>query len=146
MTTMTRWNPVRDLAGIEIERLNRMFESAFSGEPLSSGAWVPTLDVYETADKEIVVKVDLPEMKREDIKVSFENNVLSIEGERVFANEAQREQYHRIERGYGAFRRSFTLPASVDGSHIHAAYQDGVLTVRMPRREEARPKQIEVNG
>jgi HSP20 family protein len=144
--TLTRWSPVRDLAALEIERLNRMFESAFSGEPLSNGSWVPAADVYETADKDVVVKIELPEMKREDIKVTFENGVLSVEGERKFANDAQRDQYHRIERGYGTFRRSFTLPASVDANRVNAGYQDGVLTVTLPRREETRPKQIQVKG
>jgi HSP20 family protein len=144
--TLTRWSPVRDLATLEIERLNRMFEAAFSGEPLSNGAWVPAIDVYETAEKDVVVKADLPDMKREDIKVTFENNVLSIEGERQFASDATREQYHRLERGYGAFRRSFSLPATVDAARVEAAYQDGVLTVKLPRREESRPRQIKVNG
>jgi HSP20 family protein len=144
--TLTRWSPVRDLATLEVDRLNRMFEAAFSGEPLSNGAWVPAIDVYETAEKDVVVKVDLPDVKREDIKVTFENNVLSIEGERKFDSDATREQYHRLERGYGGFRRSFSLPATVDGARVEAAYQDGVLTVKLPRREESRPRQIKVNG
>ena len=144
--TLTRWSPVRDLAALEVERLNRMFDAAFSGEPLASAAWVPAIDVFETADKDVVVKVDLPDVKREDIKVTFENNILSIEGERKFVSDESREQYHRLERGYGAFRRSFTLPTSVDAARVEAAYQDGVLTVKLPRREEARPRQIKVNG
>jgi HSP20 family protein len=144
--TLTRWSPVRDLAGLEIERLNRMFDAAFSGEPLANAAWVPAIDVFETADKDVVVKVDLPDVKREDIKVTFENNVLSIEGERKFVSDVSREQYHRLERGYGAFRRSFTLPATVDAARVEAGYQDGVLTVKLPRREESRPRQIKVNG
>ena len=143
--TLTRWRPVRDLAALEIDRLNRMFEAAFGDEPLARGAWNPPVDIYETADKDVVVKVELPEMKREEIKVSFENNVLSIEGERQFRNEVAGEQYHRVERGYGAFRRSFTMPATVDGTRVTANYQDGVLTVTLPRREESRPRQIQVN-
>ena len=144
--TLTRWSPVRDLAALEIERLNRMFETAFTGEPLASGAWVPAADIYETAGQDVVVKIELPDVKREDIKVTFENNVLSIEGERKFAADVKRDQYHRVERGYGAFRRSFSLPASVDPNRVEAGYQDGVLTVTLPRREETRPKQIQVNG
>jgi HSP20 family protein len=144
--TLTRWSPVRDLAALEIDRLNRMFDAAFSGEPLAGGSWVPPVDIYETPDKDVVVKAELPEMKREDIKVTFENNVLSIEGDRPFSAEVNREQYHRVERGSGTFRRSFTLPATVDSTRASATYQDGVLTVRLPRREEARPKQIHVNG
>jgi HSP20 family protein len=143
---LMRWSPVRDLASFEIDRLNRMFESAFAGESISRGVWVPPVDVYETTEREVVVKVELPEMKREDIKVTFENDVLTIEGDRKFVSNVDREHYHRVERGYGAFRRSFTLPASVDAGQVQATYQDGVLTVRLPRREEARPKQIPVNG
>ena len=144
--TLTRWSPVGDLAALEIERLNRMFSTAFTGEPLAGGAWSPAVDIYETADQELVVKVELPEIKREDIKVSFEDSVLTIEGERKYATDLNRDQYHRIERGYGAFRRSFTLPPTVDGARVNASYQDGVLAVRLPRREDARPRQIQVNG
>jgi len=144
--TLTRWSPVRDLPAIEIDRLNRMFEAAFSGEPLASGAWVPAVDIYETPEKDVVVKVDLPDLKREDIKVTFENEVLSIEGERTYAGPVARGDFHRAERGYGSFRRSFTLPATVDAAKVSAAYQDGVLTVRLPRREETRPRQIQVNA
>src|SRR5262245_4325726 len=106
--TLTRWSPVRDLAAVEVDRLHRMFELAFGEEPLARAAWVPAVDIVENANKDLVVKAELPEMKREDIKVSFENNVLTIEGERNFEKDARGEQYHRIERGYGAFRRSFT--------------------------------------
>lgn len=140
--TLTRWSPVRDFAALEIDRLNRMFE-AFAGEPLTGGAWVPAVDIYETPEKDVVVKVDLPEMKRDDIKVTFENNVLSIEGERVQAKEGE---FHRSERGFGSFRRSFSLPATVDAARVNAAFQDGVLTVRLPRREESRPRTIQVNA
>ena len=142
--TLTRWNPVRDLAALEIDRLNRMFDAAF--EPLAGSTWVPPVDIYETVDKDLVVKAELPDMKREDIKVTFENNVLSLEGERKLARDVDREQYHRVERGYGTFRRSFTLPADVDAARVNAAYQDGVLTITLPRREEARPRQIQING
>jgi HSP20 family protein len=143
--TLTRWNPVRDLAAIEIERLNRMFD-AFTNEPFTGGTWVPAVDIFETADKDIVVKAELPEMKREDIKVTFENNVLSIEGDRQFTRDLPREQFHRVERGHGSFRRSFTLPSNIDPARVSASYLDGVLTVTLPRREEARPRQIEING
>ena len=144
--TLTRWNPVRDLSQMEIDRLNRMFDMAFTGEPIGRGTWVPPVDIYETADRDVVVKVELPEMKREDIKVTFENDVLTIEGERNFVSNVDREQYHRVERGYGSFRRSFTLPNSVDAGKVQAGYADGVLTVTLPRREEARPKQIQIKG
>jgi len=145
--TLTRWSPVRDLAALEVDLLNRMFESAWGGEPLARGAWIPAVDIYETADKDVVLKMDLPDVKREDIKVTFENNVLSIEGQRELATAAeQRDQtrFQRIERAHGQFRRSFALPATVDAGRVDANYQDGVLTVTLPRREESRPKQIQI--
>ena len=142
--TLTRWSPVRDLAAVEVDVLNQMFESAFGGESLARGAWIPAVDIYETAEKDVVVKVDLPDTKRENIKVTFENNVLSIEGQREVASNVERDRFHRIERGHGQFRRSFTLPATVDSSRVDANYQDGVLTVTLPRRAEAKPKQIQI--
>ena len=146
MTFMTRWSPVRDLAALEIDRLNRMFDTAFAGEPLAQGGWLPPVDIFETSQKDVVLKVDLPGMKREDIKVTFENNILSVEGERQLVGDAPVDLFHRAERGHGAFRRSFSLPATVEGSRVDASYVDGVLTVKLPRREEARPRQIPVNG
>ncbi len=96
--TLTRWSPVRDFAALEVDVLNRMFESAWGGEPLARGAWMPAVDIYETPEKDVVVKVDLPDMKREDIKVTFENNVLTIEGQRELTPDVERERFHRIER------------------------------------------------
>lgn len=145
MTFMTRWSPVRELAALEVDRLNRMFDVAFAGEPLAHGAWIPAVDIYETEQKDVVVKMDLPGVKREDIKVSFENHTLAIEGERK-ASEVATDQFHRTERAAGSFRRSFTLPGTVDGARVDATFQDGVLTIKLPRREEARPRQIQVNG
>ena len=144
MTFMTRWSPVRELAALEVDRLNRMFDVAFAGEPLAHGAWIPAVDIYETAEKDVVVKMDLPGVTRDEIKVSFENQTLAIEGERKIVAEAA-DQLYRSERGAGQFRRSFTLPTSVDGSRIDANYQDGVLTIKLPRREEAPPRQIQVS-
>jgi HSP20 family protein len=134
------------LAALEIDRLNRMFESAFSGDSQTWPAWVPAVDIYQTAQQDVVVKVDLPEMKREDIKVTLENQVLSIEGERKVAADVAQEAFQRIERGVGTFRRSFTLPSTVDASRVDANYQDGVLTIKLPRREDTRSKQIPING
>jgi len=144
--TLTSWSPVADLAGVEIDRLNRMFDAAFAGSPLTASTWVPPVDIFENNNKDVVVKVELPEMKREDIKVTFEDNLLTIEGERKLEAAVDRDRYHRVERGYGAFRRSFSLPATVDAGGVNASYQDGVLTITMPRREETRPRQIPVNG
>ena len=138
--TLVRWNPAgRELASMEIDRLNRMFEDFY----VSGGrAWAPAVDIFETAEREYVIKADLPEMRREDIGVTFENNVLTIDGERKPDADVN---FHRSERSYGRFTRSFTLPVTVDGNRISAAYKDGVLTVRVPQREEARPKQIQVH-
>jgi HSP20 family protein len=144
--TLTRWSPVSGLAALEVDRLNRMFEAAFADEPLGRGTWVPAVDIFETTAGDVVVKVDLPEMKRDDIKVSFENNVVTIEGERKSVGGGEPETYHRVERGSGAFRRSFSMPDSVDGARVQAAYADGVLTVTLPRREETRPRQIPIAG
>jgi HSP20 family protein len=127
--TLVRWNPARELASMEIDRLNQMFTPT------------PAVDIYETNEREFVIKADLPDMKREEIRLTFDNNVLTLSGER--RSEAV-ENVHRSERFQGSFSRSFTLPATVDGNRISAAYKDGVLTVRIPQREEAKPKQIEV--
>jgi HSP20 family protein len=142
--TLTRWSPIGALASLEIDRLNRMFE-AFDGEPFGRGTWVP-VDIFETPEKDVVIKADLPEFKREDITVTYENNVLTIEGQRPVPTDVPRERYHRMERGYGHFRRSFTLPPTVDGNRVSASYQGGVLTITLPQREDARPRQIQVNG
>ena len=144
--TLTRWSPVRDLAAVEVDRLHRMFDAAFGGESLGRGTWMPAVDIFETSARDVVVKAELPEMKREDIAVTVENNVLTIAGERKFDSETKGDQFHRVERGYGTFRRSFTLPATIDPARVSAGYQDGVLTVTLPRREESRPRQIQVNG
>jgi HSP20 family protein len=129
---------------MEIDRLNRMFTD-FYGEAFSRSAWVPAVDIYETEAHEVVLKAELPEMKREDISVTFENGVLTLKGERKFEQETKEENYHRVERRHGTFSRSFTLPNTVDPSRISAAYKDGILTIRLPQREEAKPKQIDVN-
>jgi HSP20 family protein len=139
---LVRWNPSRELASMEIDRLNDMF-SNFYGEGLSR-SWVPAVDIYETPQHEVVIKAELPDMRREDIGVTFENQVLTIKGERKADEEIVRDRFQRLERFHGVFSRSFTLPATVDAAHISATYKDGVLTVRLPQREEAKPKQIPV--
>ena len=138
--TLVRWNPVRELASMEIDRLNRMFEDFYG----TGHGWLPAVDIYETKDREFVVKAELPDLKREDITVTFENSVLTLSGTRTSEFDNRSGTFHRSERAYGRFTRSFTLPATVDGNRITAAYKDGVLTVRIPQREEAKPKQIEV--
>jgi HSP20 family protein len=139
---LVRWeNPLRELASMEVERLNHMFSNLY-GEALSR-AWMPPVDIYDTAH-EVVIKAELPDVKREDISVTFENNVLTLRGERRFESDVPREQFQRAERFYGSFSRTFTIPATIDASQISAAYKDGVLTIRLPQREEAKPKQIAV--
>lgn len=140
--TLVRWDPVRDLASMEIDRLNRMFAD-FYGQPYGRG-WVPAVDVFESDNHEFVIKAELPDMKRDDINVTFENGTLTLSGERRAEYETSRDRFHRIERQHGSFSRSFTLPATVDASRIAASYKDGVLTVRVPQREDAKPKQIAV--
>jgi|SRR5579871_3287205 len=132
---MTRWSPLSELATLEVDRLNRMFD-----------AWVPAVDIRETATQDLIIKADLPAVKKEDIKVTFENNVLTIEGERKMEEGVSAESYHRLERAYGQFHRSFTLPPSVDGNRVSAAYADGVLTITLPRREETKPRQVEIQS
>ena len=139
---LVRWDPLRELATMEVDRLNRMFAD-FYGEGIVR-AWLPPVDIYETDDHEVVIKAELPEMKREDIHVTFENSVLTIRGERKLEHDTHRENFQRLERHRGNFTRSFTLPATLDASKISASYKDGVLTVRLPQREEAKPKQVEV--
>ena len=131
------------------ERMRRFFGEGFdpfnksAEESWSLATWSPTCDIYET-DNEIVVKAELPEVKKEDVNVSIENNILTIRGERNLSEETKRENYHRLERSYGEFSRSFTLPSFVDGGKVNAEFKDGMLRVTMPKREEAKPKQIEI--
>jgi HSP20 family protein len=127
---------------MEIDRLNRMFGDFFSLPATRS--WVPAVDIYETDAHEYVIKAELPEIKREDINITFENNVLTLKGVRKAEQPSGNAQ--RLERHYGSFERSFVLPSSVDGNRISASYKDGVLTIQLPQREDAKPKQIEVQA
>jgi HSP20 family protein len=128
---------------MEIDRLNRMFGDLFNLPVTRS--WVPAVDIFETDAHEYVIKAELPEMKREDITVTFEQNVLTLKGVRK-AEQLPGGSAQRLERQYGSFERSFVLPSSVDGSRISASYKDGVLTIQLPQREDAKPKQIEVQA
>ncbi|HSE37617.1 MAG TPA: Hsp20/alpha crystallin family protein [Blastocatellia bacterium] len=127
-------------------RLNRLTDfplAPFVEETLPLTSWVPACDIYET-EKEIVLKAELPGLKKEEVFVSIENSVLTIRGERKFSEEIKRENFHRVERSYGEFLRSFTLPTFIDATKILAEFKDGLLMVTLPKREEAKPKQIEV--
>ncbi|HXW04005.1 MAG TPA: Hsp20/alpha crystallin family protein [Vicinamibacterales bacterium] len=143
--TSNPWDVMRELATMQ-ERMNRIWGSAFERghEDVSNRGWVPPVDIYETESREIVLKAELPGLRREDINLSVENNTLTIRGERRRDDSVKEDRYHRIERTYGAFSRSFTLPNTIDGGKVRAEYRDGVLAVVLPLREEARPRQIQV--
>ena len=125
--------------------LGKPFEDTltrFFVEP-NARPWVPAVDIHEN-ENELVVKADLPDLKFEDIDVRLENGTLTLRGERKFENKSDKGGYHRLERGYGQFERSFALPETVDPEHVHAAYKDGTLTVTFPKKEVAKPRQIKV--
>ena len=111
---------------------------------MGTAIWIPAVDIYET-ENEVVVKAELPEINQKDIDIQIENNTLVLRGERKFEKDTKRENFHRIERAYGSFARSFTLPNTIDQEKIHADYKDGVLKIVMPKREEIKPKQIKVS-
>ena len=143
---MTRWEPFRGLNSLQ-EQVNRLFQDNFARSRSSQAelaSWAPAVDIYET-ENELVVKADLPDVQEKDIDVRVENNTLTIRGERKFSNEVHEDNYLRIERAYGTFTRSFSLPNTVDTEAIKAEYRNGVLTVRMPKREESKPKQIKIS-
>ena len=107
--------------------------------------WVPPVDIFQTGDHELVLKAELPDMSREDIDITVENFVLTVKGEKKLSHEVKEEQYHHVERRYGTFSRSFSLPQTVDSNRVAAEYKNGVLTVRLPLREEAKPRTIKVD-
>jgi len=124
---IVRWDPYREFA------------------LMTEGAWVPPVDIYENGNHALVLKAELPDMSREDIDITVDNGTLTIKGEKKLSADVQDEQFHRIERRYGVFSRSFSLPQTVDTGKVGAEYRNGVLTVRLPLREEAKPRQIKVD-
>src|SRR6266436_5349642 len=146
MSTLAKWNPFRDLEDIQ-NRLSPWFgRIALRGggdETMTTSAWAPLVDITED-DKEYLINVELPEIKKEDVKVTVENGTLTISGERKFEKEEKDKKYRRVERAYGSFVRSFALPEGTDGSKVSADYKDGVLKVHLPKSEQVRPKSIEV--
>jgi HSP20 family protein len=124
---IVRWDPFRDFG----------FATA--------DTWMPPVDIYQTGDQELVLKAELPDMSREDIDITVENFVLTIKGEKKFAGDVKQEQFHHVERRYGTFSRSFSLPQTVDAGRVSAEYKNGVLSVKLPLREEAKPRQIKVD-
>lgn len=145
MNNVTRWNPFQDLQNLH-SQFNRVFEPYRRNEQsILSGACVPPVDVEETADK-LYVRAEVSGMKQEDLDIQFENGVLTIRGERKFENESNERNFHRIERSYGTFARSFTLPATINVEKVTARYENGVLELEMPKREEAKPRRISISG
>jgi HSP20 family protein len=145
LMAIARFDPFRDLAVLQ-DRVNRLFGDAYGArEEGVLSNWVPAVDIFENEKKELVLKAELPEVKKEDVSVTVENNTLTLSGERKFDSEVKKEHYHRIERSYGSFSRSFSLPATVDTGKIGAEFKNGVLTVRLPFREEAKPRSINVD-
>jgi HSP20 family protein len=144
-TTISRWDSFRGLGSLQ-DQVNRLFEDRFNRARAAEsdlGTWAPAVDIYET-EHELVVKAELPEVDENEIDVRVENNTLTIRGERKFQKEVSEDNYLRVERVYGPFTRSFSFPNTVDVDAIKAEYRHGVLTVRMPKREESKPKQIKI--
>jgi len=145
---IVRWtDPFREFAQLQ-DHLNRAFSNAYGRHDdglLTSGSWVPPVDIYQNGDHELVLKAELPDMTREDIELTVDKGTLTIKGEKKFASDVKEEQFHRVERRYGTFSRSFSLPPTVDTAKVGADYRNGVLTVRLPLREEAKPRQIKVD-
>ncbi|MGD0264846.1 MAG: Hsp20/alpha crystallin family protein [Anaerolineaceae bacterium] len=143
---VVKWDPFRDLLSIQ-DRMNRLFEQTLSRsrseEGIAASTWTPTVDIYETPET-IVLKAELPGLSREDIEIQIRDNALTLKGERRFAKDAQQENYLRIERAYGAFQRSFTLPATIQQDKIRAVFRDGVLELTLPKAEEAKSKKIAI--
>ncbi len=147
--TLVRWDPFRELEEMS-DRLNRMVSrpalprtNGNGKEAMTVADWVPSVDVSET-EGEYQIKAELPEVKKEDVKVTVEDGVLTIQGERKHEKEEKGKKYHRVERSYGSFVRSFTLPDLVDEEKVKAEFKDGVLNVQLPKSEKAKPKAIEV--
>src|SRR5437867_7860519 len=145
MRTMNRWEPSRGATTLQ-EQLNRVLGDMLerAGDESNLTPWAPAVDIFET-EHELVVKADLPDVNPQDLDIRVENNILTIRGERKFENKVNDENYLRVERSYGSFSRSFQLANSVNSEAIKADYQNGVLTLSIPKREEAKPKQIKVN-
>ena len=133
--TITRFDPFRSFFGDVYLR---------DEEITSRGNWVPAVDIYETAGRDLIIKAELPDMNREDVEVTVENNTLTLKGNKNFPTDVKEEQFRRVERRYGSFVRSFTLPNTVDAAKVSAEYKNGVLTVKLPFREEAKPRTINV--
>jgi HSP20 family protein len=150
MNNLTRWDPFHELASLQ-DRMNRLFTQQpfapfgnVNEESLTQGSFVPPVDVYED-EHSIQLKMEVPGIDEKNIDIRLENNLMTVRGEREFNKETKEENYHRIERRYGSFSRSFTLPNTVNPEDVKADYDKGVLTIRLGKRAEAKPKQIKVS-
>jgi HSP20 family protein len=143
---IVRVDPIREFAAMQ-DRINRLFGNVYLRDEDTGfrGTWVPAVDIFETPTHDLVVRAELPGMTREDIEVSVENNTLVLKGEKKFDPEVKEESYRRVERTYGTFHRSFSLPNTVDTGKVSADFKHGVLTVKLPFREEAKPRTITVD-
>ncbi len=151
---IVRWNPIRDLTSWSADfsnmqrEINRMFDAVLRGGMVDDSTfgpsiWTPAVDITEK-DDEYLVKVELPGVEKNDVQITLESNILTVKGEKKQEKEEKGENYHRMERSYGSFQRSFTLPTTVKSDKIDASFKDGVLSIRLPKSEEAKPKLIEV--
>ena len=143
---IVRFDPFREMAALQ-ERVNRAFgdmSRQYDGDLTTRGSWIPAVDIYQTDNHTLVLKVELPDVVREDIDLRVENNILTITGQKQRDKDVKEEQYHRIERTFGSFTRTFTLPPTVDAGKIGAEFKNGVLSVTLPLREDAKPRQIQV--
>jgi HSP20 family protein len=146
MTVLTRWDPFREYTTLQ-GRLNRLFQDSFGEgreESLTTSTFAPAVDVYED-EHNVTLKIEVPGIEEKDIDVRIENNTLTVHGERKFEKEEKEENYRRVERQYGSFTRSFTLPNTVDTETVTANYDKGVLKIKLAKKAEAKPKQIKVN-
>ena len=142
---VTRWDPFREISSLQ-NRVNNLFQDYGRGqdELTTTSSFVPAVDVYEDEHK-VTLKLEIPGVSQDDLDIRLENNTLTVRGERKFEKEEKEENFHRIERRYGSFARSFTLPNTLDTENVHASYENGVLKLELAKRAEAKPKQIKVN-
>ena len=147
MTVLTRWEPFREFSTLQ-DRMNRLFRESYNDagrdESLTTSSFAPAVDVYEDEHK-VTLKIEVPGIDEKDIDVRLENNTLTVHGERKFEKEEKEENFRRVERQYGSFTRSFTLPNTVDPNLVTASYDKGVLKIKLAKKVEAKPKQIKVN-
>jgi len=147
MTVLTRWDPIREFSTLQ-DRMNRLFQNSYGSEgqedSLSATAFAPPVDVYED-EHNVVLKIEVPGIDEKDIDVRLENNTLTVHGERKLEKEEKEENFRRVERRYGSFTRTFTLPSTLDSESVTANYDKGVLKIQLAKKSEAKPKQIKVN-